>query len=211
MGILDDFIRTIKGQTEQYQKEQRKAVEEKARLENKAKLRAAQEKAAKEEAQRRAIEERSRLENEARIKAAREGKAQPSDRGVVGEISERVKEQRRQFEEAQKGGKPASAPTQVVQEQRPAEVSAFRHTFRQDISAPARVWFDDNEKAVYIDDIDEFMKSAPKIEVRGIKASEDPDMYNIYTNKGGPNGQARYYRPNNVIVSSVPDPFTKYR
>jgi flagellar biosynthesis GTPase FlhF len=209
MGILDDFIKTIKGQTEQYKQEQRKAVEDKARLENEAKVRAAQEKLAKEDAQKRAIEDRARAENEARIKAAREGKTQPSDRGLVGDIAERMREQRRQFEDAQK---PASAaPTQVVQEQKPVEISAFRHTFRQDISAPAHVWFDDSEKAVYIDDIEEFMKSAPKIEVRGIKASEDPDMYNIYTNKGGPNGQARYYRPNNVIVSSVADPFTKYR
>jgi hypothetical protein len=211
MGILDDFIKSIKGQTEQYKQEQTKAVEEKARRENEARLKAARAQAAKEEMTARSIEEKARAENEARIKAAREGKPQPSDRGLVGDIAERIKEQRRQFEEAQKGGKQGAAPAQVVQEQKPSEVSAFRHTFRPDIGAPAHVWFDDGEKAVYIDDIDEFMKSAPKIEVRGIKASEDPDMYTIYTNKGGPNGQARYYRPNNVIVSSVPDPFVKYR
>lgn len=179
MGILDDFIKAIKGQRGQFKAEQKKAEEERAAKER---------------------------EREAAQKA-REGK--PSDYGYVGEVAERMKEQRRQFEEAQKKGQPTG---KTIQEQKPAEVvNLFGHTFRRLPETPPHIWFDDAAKAVYIDDVDAYMKSGGKIEVKGVTAAMDPYMYDIYTSQGGPVGQARYYRQENVIVSLVPDPFTKYR
>jgi hypothetical protein len=63
----------------------------------------------------------------------------------------------------------------------------------------------------YVGDVDAYLKSGGKIEVKGVTAAMDPYMYDIYTSQGCPVGQARYYRQENVIVSLVPDPFAKYR
>jgi hypothetical protein len=179
MGILDDFIKTIKGQRGKFKAEQKKAEEERTAKERKREA----------------------------AKKAPEGK--PSDYGYVGEVAERMKEQRRQFEEAQKKGQPAGT---TVQEQKPADtVSMFGHTFKHMSGTSPHIWFDDAGKAVYIDDVDAYMKSGGKIEVKGVTAAMGPYMYDIYTSQGGPVGQARYHRQENVIVSLVPDPFAKYR
>jgi hypothetical protein len=179
MGILDDFIKTIKGQRDQFKAEQKRAGEERASKER---------------------------EKEA-AKKAPGGKS--SDYGYVGEVAERMKEQRRQFEEAQKKGQPAG---KTVQEQKPADtVSLFGHTFKHLPGTSLHILLDDAGKAAYIDDVDAYLKSGGKIEVKGVTAAMDPYMYDIYTSQGGPVGQARYYRQENVIVSLVPDPFAKYR
>ena len=185
MGIFDDFIKTIKGQREQFKSEQKKAEEERAAK--------AREKEAEQKAE--------------AAKKAREEK--PSDYGYVGEVAERMKEQRRQFEEAQKKGLPAG---KTIQEQKPTDViNLFGHTFRRLTGTPPHIWFDDAAKAVYIDDVHAYLESGGKIEVKGVAAAMDPYMYDIYTSQGGPMGQARYYKQENVIVSLVPDPFAKYR
>jgi len=73
------------------------------------------------------------------------------------------------------------------------------------------VWFDDAAKSVYIDDADAFVTAGGKVEVRGITGAMDQYMYDIYTSHGGPVGQARYYKTENIVISLVPDPFVKYR
>lgn len=165
MGILDDFIKTIKSQRERYKSEQERAEAE---------------------------------------KKARQGK--PSDYGYVGEVAERIKEQRKGFEEAQKTARPAG---KAVQEQKaPEAVELFGHSFKREAVLSQHILVDDPGKAVYIDDPDAYLKSGGKVEVKGISAAMDPYMYDIYTSKGGPMGQARYYRKDNVVVSLVPNPFT---
>ena len=167
MGILDDFVKSIKGQRERYKAEQKRAEE-----------------------------------------AKKAGEAKPSDYGYVGEVAERVKEQRKQFEEAQKKGQPGT----TVQEQKVREaVELFGHTFEHMPGTSSHIWIDDPGKAVYIDDADAYLKSGGKIEVKGITSAMDPYMYDIYTSQGGPVGQARYNKQDNVVVSLVPDPFAKYR
>ncbi|HEX3000127.1 MAG TPA: hypothetical protein VHR86_07815, partial [Armatimonadota bacterium] len=93
---LDDFIKTIKGQRSQYKTEQQQAEMEKIARENEAKAKAAREK------------EWAAREKEAKVKAEREreymGQGKVSDKGYLGEVGDRIKEQRREFEEAQKKG-----------------------------------------------------------------------------------------------------------
>lgn len=205
MGILDDFVNNIKGQRKQYKAEQDKAIEEQAARENAAKVKAAREKAAKE--------------NAASEKAAT---SKPSDKGFVGGVVDRMKEQRKEFEEAQKKGAPAEkGPTKTLKEQNvlteqnvlelPKTVAMFGRTFTHSPGNPEHLWIDDGARSVYIDDIDAYLKSGGKVEQRGITSAMDPFMYDIYTNKGGPIGQARYYKHENVVISLVPDPFVKYR
>jgi len=132
--------------------------------------------------------------------------------GILDDFIKTIKgqrEQRKAFEEAQKKGQPAG---KVVQEQKVREVvEPFGRTFKREPGTSPHIWFDDARKAAYIDDVDAYLKSGGKIEVKGVTAAMDPYMYDIYTNQGGPVGQARYYRQENVIVSLVPDSFAKYR
>ena len=193
MGILDDFIKSIKGQREQYKAGPEKDIEEQARKENEAMIREAREREAA-------------------------GKGRPSDYGMVGDVIDRMKEQRKQFEAASKGQKPktehaeiAAPAARTIQEQKPDVVSAYGHTFTHLPGQQPHVYFDDGAKAVYIDDVDEYSKAGGKVEQRDITAAMDPYMYNIYTKKGGPLGQARYYKAGGTVVSMVPDPFTRYR
>ncbi|BAI61742.1 hypothetical protein MCP_1670 [Methanocella paludicola SANAE] len=238
MGILDDFIKTIKGQRSQYKAEQRQAEMEKIARENEAKAKAARER------------EWAARENEAKLKAQREreymGQSKTSDKGYVGEVVDRIKEQRREFEEAQKAGapkkpetergpidefayrikeqrrefeeaskgpKPAAkhAPTQTIQEQKPETIKAYGHTFMYMPGQTPHILFDEPGKSVYIDNVDEYLKAGGKVEQREITAAMDPQMYNIYTSKGGPIGQARYYKSGDIVISLVPDPFKNYR
>jgi len=235
MGILDDFVKAIKGQREQYKAEQKSAELERAYKEREAAQKAEAAKRAREEAKRAAeaerkagqgkpsdygyvgevaekIKEQRKQFKEAQRKAA-EAQMHPQvpteKRGPIQEIEHRVKEQRKEFEEAQKKGQPVG---KTVQEQKVREVvELFGHTFKREAGMSPHVWLDDAGKAVYIDDVDAYMKSGGKVEVKGVSAAMDPYMYDIYTNQGGPLGQARYYRQDNVIVSLVPDPFAKYR
>ncbi|HTY91339.1 MAG TPA: hypothetical protein VMC84_09200 [Methanocella sp.] len=190
MGILDDFINTIKDQKKRYSAEQQQADLEKARRENEAKIKEAREREAG-------------------------GKGKPSDYGMVGDVIDRMKEQRKQFEEASKGGKPvpkyAEAPTKTIQEQKPDVVKAYGRIFTHLSGQQPHVWFDEAAKAVYIDNVDEYSKEGGKVEQRDITAAMDPYMYDIYTSKGGPVGQARYYKAGSMVVSLVPDPFRNYR
>jgi hypothetical protein len=140
----------------------------------------------------------------------------PPETAHGGGVIERMKEQRRQFEEAGKKGAPSvTRPTTTLQEGKaPAEaaiITRFNHTFRYIPGSPEHVWFDDATKSVYIDDPDAFVTSGGKIEVRGITGAMDQYMYDIYTSRGGPLGQAKYFRTENVIVSLVSDPFERYR
>lgn len=205
MGILDNFIKTIKGQRAQYKSEQRQAEMEKIARENEAKAKAARER------------EWASREKEAKVKAEREreymGQSKTSDKGYVGEVVDRIKEQRREFEEASKGNKPAPkhAETQTIQELKPEVVNLFSRTFTRIPGKQPHVWFDDVSKSVYIDNVDAYVKSGGKVEQREISAAMDPHMYDIYTNKGGPVGQARYYKPEGMVISLVPDPFKNYR
>lgn len=224
MGILDDFIKNIKSQRDQYKEEQQHADTDKARKENEAKIKEAREREAAKTKKSDDVLEQARRENEAKIQEAREreagGKGRPSDYGFVGEVAERMKEQRRQFEEASKGQKPAPkhAETSVVQEQKPLTVgqkpvdvvSAYGHTFTRP-PGQDHLWIDDSSKAVYIDDVDEYRKAGGKVEQKDITAAMDPYMYEIYTKKGGPVGQARYYKAGGTVISLVPDPFKRYR
>lgn len=156
-----------------------------------------------------AEQKRAAEENKARALRKQEGTEKKQTAAEV--ISERVKEQRKEFKEAQQKGKEAPKGP-VVQEQKPADtVMLFNHTFMHTPGNPPHVWLDDAAKAVYIDDIDGYLKSGGKIEVRGITSAMDQYMYDIYTPKGGPIGQARYYRQENTVISIVPDPFAKYR
>jgi hypothetical protein len=215
MGILDDFIKTIKGQREQFKAEQKRAEEERATKEReKAAVQKAPEGKPSEQgyvgeiAER--IKEQRREFEEAQKKAAEEKKHPPTEkRGPIQEFEHRIKEQRREFEEAQKKGRPAG---KTVQEQKVREaVELFGHTFKHEAGMSPHLWLDEAAKAVYIDDVDAYLKSGGKVEVKGVTAAMDPYMYDIFTNQGGPVGQARYYRQDNVIVSLVPDPFAKYR
>jgi len=63
MGILDDFIKTIKGQRSRYTSEQRKAETERIARENEAKAKAALE------------QEWAAREEEAKLKARRQDRA----------------------------------------------------------------------------------------------------------------------------------------
>lgn len=220
MGILDNFIKTIRGQRKEYRDEQRKAEMEKAARENEARIKAAKEREAAEAEKKRAVLEKAARENEAKLKAAREreymGQAKGSEYGALGGVVDRIKEQRREFEEAQKKGAGAGkGGTQTVQEARvpaaAAPITQFGRTFIHKPELPAHVFIDDAAKSVYIDDIDEFLKSGGKVERGGMTAEMDPDLYDIYTKKGGPLGQARYLRSKNKVISLVPDPFAKYR
>ncbi len=210
MGILDDFINNIKMQRKQYQAEEDKAIEAQAARENAAKVKAAREKAAAEKA--------------AAEKAASEkaGTGKPSEKGFIGGVVDRMKEQRKQFEEAQKKGAPTEkVPTKTLKEQNvltdqnvmelPKTIIQFGRTFTHAPGSPEHLWIDDAARSVYIDDIDAYLKSGGKVEQRGITSAMDPFMYDIYTNKGGPIGQARYYKHENIVISLVPDPFAKYR
>ena len=187
MGILEDFAKSIKKQKEQYAEDKTRSIEEKAARENEAMIKAAREKAAKEQAA-----ERS---------------------GTGGSVLDRMKEQREQFEEVRKmGTASAQGATQTVQQPTaPDIVTQYGYTFKHSPGEQSHVWFDDPGKAVYIDDVDAFVKEGGKIERRDITAGMDPHMYNIYTKRGGPMGQARYYRPGGMVISLVSDPFVKYR
>jgi hypothetical protein len=125
----------------------------------------------------------------------------------------KAEEQRKRSEEEQKKRSTTTkGPAQTVQEQKaPETISQFGHSFKHMPGDQPHVWFDDQGKAVYIDNVDAYMKGGGKIEVKGVTAAMDPYMYDIYTVQGGPIGQARYYKQDNVIVSLVPDPFAKYR
>jgi hypothetical protein len=115
-------------------------------------------------------------------------------------------------EEQKKRATTTKGPAQTVQEQKaPETITQFGHNFKHMPGDQPHVWFDDPGKAIYIDDVDAYMKGGGKIEVKGVTAAMDPYMYDIYTGQGGPIGQARYYKQDNVIVSLVPDPFAKYR
>lgn len=190
MGILDDFIKNIKGQREQYKAEQEKAAKEK----------------------------------EAAAKKERQGK--PSDYGFVGEVAERMKQQRKEFEEAEKKGAPQgkgpmksvqvekTAP--VVQGQRmapaaPLEVEKFGHRFQHSFDYPPNVWLNEGEHTAYISDIDAFLKSGGKIVKRDITSAMDPYIYKVFTPHGGPEAGVAYYKPENILVSLTEDPFAKYR
>jgi hypothetical protein len=220
MGILDNFIKTIRGQRKEYRDEQRKAEMEKAARENEARVKAAKEREAAEAEKKRTVLEKAARENEAKLKAAREreymGQAKGSEYGALGGVVDRIKEQRREFEEAQKkGAGAAKGGTQTVQEARvpaaAAPITQFGRTFIHKPELPAHVFIDDAAKSVYIDDIDGFMNAGGKVERGGMTAEMDPDLYDIYTKKGGPLGQARYLRSKNKVISLVPDPFAKYR
>lgn len=219
MGILDDFIKSIKGQKEQYKGEQKKAEEERAIKEREAAQKAREGKPSDygpvgEVADR--MKEQRRQFEEAQKKAA-EAKKHPQEpvekRGPIQEFEHRIKEQRREFEEASKGQKPETkhAETRTVQEQMPNIVSAYGRTFTHMPGQQPHVWFDEAAKAVYIDNVDEYSNEGGKIEQRDITAAMDPYMYDIYTSKGGPVGQARYYKAGGMVVSLVPDPFRNYR
>jgi hypothetical protein len=174
MGILDDFINSIKKQREQFKAEQKNAADER-------------------------VEQRPPAEEH---------------RGPIQEFGHRIEEQRKGFKEAQKGGTADKGTAQTIQQQPSLTIGTvehFGHMFSHMPGSPEHVWFDDGGKAVYIDDVDAFLKSGGKVEVRGISAAMEPDVYAIYTGKGGPLGQARYYTKENVVISIVPDPFAKYR
>lgn len=215
MGILDDFIKTIKGQRSQYKAEQRQAEMEKIARENEAKAKAARER--EEAVKRKEAQEWAARENEAKLKAQREreymGQNKTSDKGYVGEVVDRIKEQRREFEEASRGQKPAAkhATTQTIQEQKPETIKAYGRTFTRMPGQPPHILFDEPGKSVYIDNVDEYLKAGGRVEQREITAAMDPQMYNIYTSKGGPIGQARYYKFGDIVISLVPDPFKNYR
>lgn len=220
MGILDNFIKTIRGQRKEYRDEQRKAEMEKAARENEARIKAAKERESAEAEKKRAVLEKAARENEAKLKAAREreymGQAKGSEYGALGGVVDRIKEQRREFEEAQKkGAGAAKGGTQTVQEARipaaVAPITQYGHTFIHKPDLPEHVFADDASKGIYIDDIDGFMNAGGKLERGSMTAEMDPDLYDIYTKKGGPLGQARYLRSKNKVISLVPDPFAKYR
>lgn len=219
MGILDDFIKRIRGQRGQYKGEQKKAEEERAAKERRAEEQRRQGKPSDygyvgDVADR--MKEQRRQFEEAQKKAAEEQKhpqAPAEHRGPIQEFEHRIKEQRKEFEEASKGQKPAPkhAETGTIQEQKPAVINAYGHTFTHLPGQQQHVLFDDAGKAVYIDDVDAYSRSGGKVEQREITAAMDPYMYDIYTSKGGPVGQARYYKAGGMVVSLVPDPFRNYR
>ena len=231
MGILDDFINNIKEQRKQYKAEQGKAIEEQAARENAAKVQAAREKAAWEQAAEvktgkpsdkgyvggvvDRMKEQRRQYEEAQKKAAEPKAPTAEHRGPIEEFEHRIKEQRQQFEEQKKGAPAEKGTMKTLEEQNvlevPRTIIQFGRTFTHNPGTPEHLWIDDAARSVYIDDIDAYLKSGGKVEQRGITSAMDPFMYDIYTNKGGPIGQARYYKHENVVISLVPDPFAKYR
>jgi len=191
MGILDDFVNSIKKQREQFKTEQEKAAYE-----------------------REAMEE---AKNEGKTSEMRQPSKTIEHRGPIQEFGHRIEEQRKDFKNAQRGASTDTGPTKIIQQQPPqiplmvSTEEHFGHMFTHSSDSPEHVWFDDSGKAVYIDDVDAFLKSGGKVAVKGITAGMDPEIYSIYTSKGGPLGQARYYKTENLVVSMVPDPFAKYR
>jgi len=183
MGILDDFVNSIKKQREQFKAEQQKAGEKAA--------------------------------NEKSAAAAEQRPPAKEARSPVQEFKHRIEEQRKEFKEAQHKDSSATGPTKTIQQEPPVlavnTVERFGHKFTREQGSPGHVWFDDGSRAVYIDNVDAYLNSGGKVEVKGITAAMEPDLYNIYTPKGGPLGQARYYLPENAVVSIVRDPFVRYR
>lgn len=108
--------------------------------------------------------------------------------------------------------KKAAPSPPVVEVKHPAPLTnTFQgHTFRHAPEDPKGVWFNDQERIVYISDPDTFVQSGGKIENKPVTSAMDPYMYHVYS-PHGQEQQVLYYRPENALISVTAEPFAKYK
>lgn len=100
----------------------------------------------------------------------------------------------------------------VVDVEHPAPLTnTFQgHTFHHASTDPKGVWFNNDERIVYISDPDAFVESGGRIENKSVTSAMDASMYHVYSSHGQEN-QLLYYRPENALYSVVAKPFDKYK
>ena len=80
--------------------------------------------------------------------------------------------------------------------------------FHHSSDDPKNVWFNELEKAVYIDNPEEYVEHGGKLENRPITSAMDPHIYRVYS-AYGQERDLRYYKPEHTLVSVSGDPFAR--
>jgi hypothetical protein len=94
-----------------------------------------------------------------------------------------------------------AASTVTVQEApKPLRTLRFDKYFEHSIDDPQHVWFNESEKAVFIDDADGFVESGGNFITTGIPSGVDPFLYKVYS-PYGLEDKVSYYKPWNTIYS----------
>lgn len=106
---------------------------------------------------------------------------------------------------AQQPAPAPSAPPAGVQ-----SVEKFGHRFQHSPGDPVGVWINESEHIAYIDNADVFIDNGGKLEHRPVTSNMDPYIYKVYSPHGYEQ-QLAYYKPENLLISLVEDPFAKYR